>query len=487
MLRIGAALWALLLLVTISGASARADFTWGVNGHPFASYPGVSFKQQLAYVDDLGMTSYRVDISTIQSAPRLEKLIAFARPRDIRILPVLTPGYDLDKHEPEQLYEWAHAFAVHLVSRFKDDIRVWELGNEMENYALIKGCETRDNGVQYDCEWGAPRGDDPLDYYGPRWEKVSAVLRGLSDGTNSVDPEIRRAMGTAGWGHVGAFERMREDGIEWDISVWHMYGEDPEWAFKKLAEFGKPIWVTEFNHLHGSQEGEIKQAKGLERWMARLRELGSTYDVEAAHIYELMDEPYWAPSFEAVMGLVRLEKNAQGHWTPGEAKPAYCAARKHIRDDVSVIRRQCDLCLFDSRDASARNKVAYSYCLVLGRPADGGGLESWAAGVEKGRDIREVLVSMIESGEFRETHDVAERDNSAYITLIYRLLLDRDPDGGGHADYLEALNQGELSRVGLAKLLMNSDEFRTEHNILFREAKDEKPKDKTKAEAVRGQ
>ena len=26
--------------------------------------------------------------------------------------------------------------------------------------------------------------------------------------------------------------RMAQDGIRWDISVWHMYGSDPEWAFR---------------------------------------------------------------------------------------------------------------------------------------------------------------------------------------------------------------------------------------------------------------
>ena len=106
----------------------------------------------------------------------------------------------------------------------------------------------RDDGVQYNCAWGPAGGVGPLEYYGPRWRKVSAVLKGLSDGTTAVDPAIRKAMGTAGWGHLGAFARMQQDGIRWDISVWHMYGSDPEWAFKTLAGFKRPIWVTEFNH-----------------------------------------------------------------------------------------------------------------------------------------------------------------------------------------------------------------------------------------------
>src|SRR5262249_44160474 len=149
----------------------------------------------------------------------------------------------------------------------------------------------------------------PLEYYGPRWRKVSAVLKGLSDATTAVDPAIRKAMGTAGWGHLGAFTRMEQDGIRWDISVWHMYGEDPEWAFKKLAGFKRPIWVTEFNHPLGGQRSVAAQADGLVRAMIRLRQLQHAYSVEAAHVYELLDETYWAPSNEASMGLVALVKD----------------------------------------------------------------------------------------------------------------------------------------------------------------------------------
>src|SRR6185437_14107278 len=127
---------------------------------------------------------------------------------------------------------------------------------EFENYAIIKPCEMRDNGVRYSCFFGDAGGTDPLDYYGPRWAKVIAVLKGLTAGVHAADPTAMRAVGTAGWGHTGAFERMHKDGIAWEITVWHMYGQDPEWAFKKLVQYGKPIWITEFNHPLGSTKSE---------------------------------------------------------------------------------------------------------------------------------------------------------------------------------------------------------------------------------------
>ena len=160
---------------------------------------------------------------------------------------------------------------------------------------------------------------------------MSAVLKGLSDGVTAVDPTIRKAMGTAGWGHTGVFARMQQDGIKWDISVWHMYGQDPEWAFKTLAAFNRPIWVTEFNHPGGGQESAQQQADGIVRAMTRLRQLRRAYKVEAAHVYELMDETYWAPEHEAFMGLVALVKDGRGGWTPGERKPAFAAVKTRCR------------------------------------------------------------------------------------------------------------------------------------------------------------
>ncbi len=474
----------LLYLAMTVPAVAKADLIWGVNGHPFTAYNGVGFEKQLDYVRDLGMTSYRVNVSSIDSTNALRTLVDAAKRRGIEILPVLTPSLDLKQQTPEDLYKKAHAFAVYLVSRFKDDVRVWELGNELENYAIIQPCEMQDNGIQYNCDWGPASGAGPLEYYGPRWAKVSAVLKGLSDGTVSVDPTIRKAIGTAGWGHVGAFERMRQDGIQWDISVWHFYGKDPEWAFKRVAAFGKPIWVTEFNNPFGSKKGVVEQAAGLRKVMTRFRELRDKYGVEAAYVYELIDETYWAPNFEAFMGLVYLDRTKKGQWSASGPKPAYCSVETLIRGGYRlaastatqaqtertppVPNRRCDLCLFDNRDASPTNKIAYTYCLILGRPADGGGLASWTEQLKTGRAIDDILLGMIGSDEFSQSQGASALSNSDYISLIYRLLLDRDPDGQGRRDYLEALESGKLSRQRLAKTLIASGEFRKLHDLLFR-------------------
>jgi hypothetical protein len=453
-----------------AGAATRpaGELMWGANGHPLVSYPGTSYEQQLDYLKELGMTSYRVDIPSLDQADRLARLVRLAKERGIAVLPVVTPALDLDKLDADELYTQAYALAATLVARFKDDIRVWELGNELENYAIIKACEMRDDGVQYNCAWGPAGGVGPLEYYGPRWRKVSAVLKGLSDATTAVDPTIRKAMGTAGWGHLGAFARMQQDGIRWDISVWHIYGSDPEWAFKTLAGYKRPIWVTEVNHPLGGQRSLEAQADGLVRAMTRLRQLQRAYNVEAAHIYELMDEPYWAPSFEASMGLVALVKDAKGGWTAGDRKPAFAAVKRLIAETTaSAGPADCHLNPYNRLSSPAGMVASYSYCLVLGRPVDGQGFEDRKRTLERGTPVADVLAALLLSDELAAKHEIARMSEADYVRLLYRLLLGREPDGAGLASYTAALAAGTMRRADVLRGIVGSAELRTRHPLLF--------------------
>jgi hypothetical protein len=463
-------------------ALARSDVLWGVNGHPFQSYPGVTIPQQLDYLEDLGLKSYRVDVGSLDRASGLRYLVSEAEKRGIEVLPVLTPALNLEKETERGLYDKSFAFASLLVAQFKDKIRVWELGNELENFAILQPCEMQDDGVQYNCSWGPATGIGELEYYGPRWKKVSAVLKGLSDGAASADPTIRIAMGTAGWGHVGAFHRMKRDGIRWDISVWHLYGDDPEWAFKILADLKKPIWVTEFNHPVGSKVSEEDQAVGLAKWMERLRDLSPKYDVEAAHIYQLMDESYWAPDDAAVLGLVKLESNGSGGWRRGPVKASYEkvreVARGHvefgIRPDyqginsvVSALRARCRLQPLTDKSATEQQRIEYSFCLLLGRRPDGGGLVSWTNELKTGRSVTEVLLSIMNSEEFQSAASKVGSRPQDYVVFLYRLLLDREPDLGSLNAYTSMIVRDAVSPGDIGKMLVTSDEFRDKHLSLF--------------------
>jgi hypothetical protein len=448
-----------------------ADIIWGVNGHPLVSYPGVSIEEQLDAVRDLGLRSYRVDVNSTNHIPGLQDLVHAARTRGVIVLPVVTPAFDLDKESPERLEQMAYGLAFALVSSFKGQIPVWELGNEMENYAIIQPCEMQDDGKQYSCSFGPAGGVSSLEYFGPRWAKVSAVLKGLTRGAHAADPSVRRAVGTAGWGHLGAFERMKADGIDWDISVWHMYGQDPEWAFKELVKYKKPIWVTEFNHPEGSTDGKDAQAEGLTRAISLLGDLQETYGVEAAHIYELLDESYWQ-GFEAHMGLIELKKAGES-WTLGETKPAYAAVKELLkRIDATppreiAIRRQCEpQAAAAGETLPARAAIAYAYCLVLGREADGAGADGWSARLAGGMPIETILIGMMESEEFSRLYDVPLLSTREYVALMHHLLLDAGPSEPQLVQAAAELDGGK-PRAGFLAEIIGSKLFKERHPTLF--------------------
>lgn len=453
-------------------SAAAADILWGINGHPIHAYPGVTIAKQLDYLKDLGLKSYRVNISDLAGAATLADLVREAKVRSIEILPVITPGnIDLKEDSVEVLYAKARKLAVALGSEFKQDIRVWELGNEMENFAIIQPCELRDDGSKYPCEWGPAGGVDASEYYGPRWRKVSAVLKGLSDGMIEVDPGIRKAIGTAGWGHLGAFDRMRADSIEWDISVWHAYGQDPEWAFKIIAGYGRPIWLTEFNSPNGSQYDEQQQADGLKQAIVRLRQLQSKYKIEAAHVYELLDETYWAPSSEAYMGLVHLKEKPGGGWTAGEPKPAYFAVRDMVGRASSSAKATSACSLVDDAKIAAlpARQVRYSFCLILGHAPDQKDFDAWVAALESGETtLSRLLLANLRSDEYHERHPTSALTDTAYVEALYPALLGREADSAGVDSYVREMKDGAMTRADIALALIRSSEFRSKHPALFK-------------------
>jgi sugar phosphate isomerase/epimerase len=325
----GLAVAAAVPMLASGQAAGAKDLIWGANGHPITAYPGIPFEAQLDLVAALGLTQYRVNTRGDGSPEALEALLPLAQARGITILPILHPDVDLDRDPVRVLTRRAFELGRDMAARFKGRMPVWELSNELEVYAILKPCERRDDGTQYPCEWGPAGGVDPLEYYGPRWAKVSAVLSGLSKGVAAGDPAALRAMGTAGWGHLGAFERMARDRIAWDITVWHDYEGVTEEFLAKLASYGKPIWITEFNAgLEGADAAA--RAAELTRRMDYYRTVGARHGVTAAFVYELLDEPYWGDNFEARMGVVSMEKDGDG-WRIGDLNPLGHALRAAVR------------------------------------------------------------------------------------------------------------------------------------------------------------
>jgi Glycosyl hydrolase catalytic core len=102
----------------------------------------------------------------------------------------------------------------------------------------------------------------------------------------------------------GFLQRLIQDGITFDITGYHYYTQDGhvraaangENALQVLhRRFGKPIWITEFDKAghngSGPNSDPDAQARVLMIAMQEIAADSRKYNVVAAYIYELLDEP----------------------------------------------------------------------------------------------------------------------------------------------------------------------------------------------------
>lgn len=448
----------------MDGASSREPIAFGVNGHPFSAYR-VPIEAQIERIADLGLTRYRVDIRSEEDFPALERLIEAASRRQILITPVLTPQVDLRTAKAEVVYKQAYALAFSAAKRFRS-IPVWELGNEAENFAIIQPCEKRDDGSVYNCAWGPAGGLYPLDYFGPRWSKVSSMLKGLSDGVISANPLARKAIGAAGWGHIGVFRRLRDDGVKWDISVWHFYGEDPEWALQQLAAYGKPVWITEFNN--GNEPGDTVDAgRGIAKWMTRLKALSAMYPLEAAFIYELLDEPYWTDN-EGKMGLVSVFPDKSGALTATAPKPAFDMVRATA---APMPPPAPPACLAREQAAQVVSVDGYAACLMFdistAASSSGAVMRPSSAPAAGQNQIAMAFRRTIAEPAWRKLCPPESCGDMGFVRLLYRKLLAREPDPAGQDAYVRALLSGAMKRADVVTGIVELREFALAHPKLF--------------------
>lgn len=68
--------------------------------------------------------------------------------------------------------------------------------------------------------------------------------------------------------------------------------------------------------------------------MAYYHVMAPRYGIEAAFIYELLDETYWGDTFEAHMGLIRIAPDGNS-WRVSEPKPAAGAVKSAISGVLS--------------------------------------------------------------------------------------------------------------------------------------------------------
>jgi Ca2+-binding RTX toxin-like protein len=99
------------------------------------------------------------------------------------------------------------------------------------------------------------------------------------------------------------------------------------------------------------------------------------------------------------------------------------------------------------------------YIATLDRGPDDGGWTSWTTARDGGQSLDSIAAGFVNSAEFQTKYGALT--NSAFVTQLYRNVLDREPDAGGLAANVNALNSGSITRTQIVTGFSESAEFQT--------------------------
>lgn len=101
-------------------------------------------------------------------------------------------------------------------------------------------------------------------------------------------------------------------------------------------------------------------------------------------------------------------------------------------------------------------QVERLYRAILGRPSEPGGFEFWVVRRLEGWSLDRLADEFIASPEFRSRFGAPS--DTGFVDQLYRNVLDRTPDAGGRAFWLDQLGSG-VSRARVVLLFSESPEF----------------------------
>lgn len=254
--------------------------------------------------------------------PRMNALLALARPRNVSLLPILFPPFqfgdatDNGKYpagDSYALYQQGYVRARDFALAFKDEPNIlgFELGNEINLLQLDGG------GLRlFGKGWYASEFSSSL------LAQWASVLRGMSDGIEYVNlrygKSLRRVLTTTST-MFGFIDFMILQGVKVDVVEYHLY--DPAGRdytnyyadyidllgahitsfnlWNKFASYNRPVIIGETNAseiydgAYGDIEGDTKTEAGFVSLQNILKAFTdqTTCHIEAILAYELFNEP----------------------------------------------------------------------------------------------------------------------------------------------------------------------------------------------------
>ena len=281
---IGIALLGIGMANLQTSVAETTTVSWGVVGHndrPATTnldpYNKIPLQQQFRLLNELGADWYRTSCMPNKCAA----LLAAAKAARINILDSIIYSPDAAVDEASN-YSYAYGHAAGIAKFFGSSVTVYETGNELDDWVHMTG-----------------DGSQRSQYNPQRYLQARGAIRGMIDGIHSVNPSAKTIVDDAGWCHYGFLQMLWADGVRWDITGVHWYGNEgniEEAGCNKAnvaeihASFGKPVWITEFN-FKPLQATDDPAAAWIISFVHQIQRVANKYNIQTAFAYELFDEP----------------------------------------------------------------------------------------------------------------------------------------------------------------------------------------------------
>ncbi len=108
-------------------------------------------------------------------------------------------------------------------------------------------------------------------------------------------------------------------------------------------------------------------------------------------------------------------------------------------------------------DIKVSDSIVRIYCGLFGREADALDIEYWTRRYWNGLPLSSIAEAFTTSGEFIDRY--GDPTDEALVTILYQLVLGRDPGEGGVEPFVAMLQSGEMTRGSLVVAFTDSPEF----------------------------
>jgi len=136
-----------------------------------------------------------------------------------------------------------------------------------------------------------------------------------------------------------------------------------------------------------------------------------------------------------------------------------------VRNNCNLISLQATLVGQGAGNYKSKDVVNFTYCAFFARLPDASGRGFWriltAAPASQAMTLDSLYVTLYNSPEFQNAIGSSSHSNASYVTWMYQKVLNRAADSSGYNFYLNALNNGSLSRQDVLLQIIHSTEFQS--------------------------